>query len=55
LFNAGAQGQGSAQATSNNNGQPNQQPATGEIITLKPNKQRTHGKKSKFSSCSLLG
>ncbi|KXJ15994.1 ras-related protein Rab-23 [Exaiptasia diaphana] len=51
LFNAGGQ---TGQAPSNNNGQPSQQPSTGEIITLKPNKQRTQGKKSKLSSCSLL-
>ena len=37
--------------TSNNNGRSTQQVETGGIITLKPNKQRTHGKK-KF--CSLL-
>lgn len=36
----------------NNNARATQQVETGDIITLKPNKQRTKGKK-KFS-CSLL-
>lgn len=54
LFSTGATQQG--QASSNNNSKPtNQQGGTGEIITLKPNKQRTQGKKSKFASCSILG
>lgn len=37
----------------NNNARSTQQVETGDIITLKPNKQRTKGKKSKLS-CSLL-
>ncbi|KAK3736345.1 hypothetical protein QZH41_020797 [Actinostola sp. cb2023] len=52
LFNAGGS---QATPTSNNNAQSPQQPGTGEIITLKPNKQRTQGKKSKLSICSILG
>lgn len=37
----------------NNNARTTQQVETGDIITLKPNKQRTKGKKNKIS-CSLL-
>lgn len=37
----------------NNNARTTQQVETGDIITLKPNKQRTKGKKNKFA-CSLL-
>lgn len=37
----------------NNNARATQQVETGDIITLKPNKQRTKGKKNKIS-CSLL-
>ena len=39
--------------SANNNARTTQQVETGDIITLKPNKQRTKGKKNKFA-CSLL-
>ena len=39
--------------SANNNARTTQQVETGDIITLKPNKQRTKGKKNKLS-CSLL-
>lgn len=43
----------SASQGGNNNARATQQVETGDIITLKPNKQRTKGKKNKIS-CSLL-
>lgn len=49
MFNTASPVSGSQQ--SNNNARSPQQPDTGGIITLTPNKQRTKGKKSK---CSLL-
>ena len=39
--------------SANNNARTTQQVETGDIITLKPNKQRTKGKKNKLP-CSLL-
>ncbi|XP_031560244.1 ras-related protein Rab-23-like [Actinia tenebrosa] len=53
LFSTGATQPG--QPPNNNSKPTSQQGGTGEIITLKPNKQRTHGKKSKLASCSILG